>query len=486
MNQCRGNIIKTMSNNSKLDKNPHGKLSIFFCGGVDSVTGANFILQGPDSNGVMRKIGFDCGMEQGTPESHDFNRSEFPYDPKSLEVLFITHAHMDHIGRIPKLVRDGFNGVIYSTPETYELAIYMLADALKITTHDSAKKNEPPLFEEADVKKSFSLWKQIKYHTEHEIFPGFTAYGRDAGHVLGSTMWEINYTANADRAMHRRIVFTGDLGNSPSPLLRDTEDIINADYIVMESVYGDRNHESREERVDRLREVILDVERRKGTLLIPAFSLEKTQELLYILNGFFEKGNVPTLPVYVDSPLAVNLTTVYQKMARDFNSEAAQLANKDDIFSFPRMKIIQDANESRELKFAPNPKVIIAGSGMSTGGRIQHHETNHLPDPNTTILLLGYQAVGTLGREIQGGARQVMIYNEPVDVRAKVVTINGFSSHKDSEHLVEFVSKTAETLRNAFVVMGETKTALFLVQRLRDYLGVSATHPNLGDVVELE
>ncbi len=464
-------------------------LSISFCGGVGAVTGANFILQGPDSSNVDRKIAFDCGLEQGTQESHDFNHGAFPYDPSLLDILFITHAHMDHIGRIPKLVRDGFKGVIYSTPETYELAVYMLADALKLSLHEAIQKNEPPMYEEQDVKKSLSLWKTLEYHKNLEVFPGFSVFGKDAGHVLGSTMWEVTYTGPAvdkSKGASRKIVFTGDLGNTPSPLLRDTEEITDADYMVMESVYGDRNHESRDERVEKLKQVILDIEKTKGTLLIPAFSLEKTQELLYIFNDFFEKQHTPTVPVYLDSPLAVNLTHVYEKMTKDFNSEAAARALKDDIFSFPKMKIIQDAQESRELQFAPAPKVIMAGSGMSTGGRIQHHEVNHLGDPNTTLLLLGFQALGTLGRQLQEGMKEVIILGQKIQVKAKIVTINGFSSHKDSDHLVEFVSHSEKTLKKVFVAMGETKTSMFLAQRLHDYLGVNSSVPNLGDVVNLE
>ena len=469
--------------------NSSSKLSISFFGGVGSVTGANFLLSGPDQNNVVRKIGFDCGIEQGTAESHDFNRSAFPYDPKSMDILFITHAHMDHIGRIPKLVREGFNGIIYSTPETYELAVYMLADALKLTLGEAEKKKEVPMYEEVDVKKAFSLWKKLPYHENLEVFPGFSVFGKDAGHVLGSTMWVVTYSGpgiDKSKGESRKVVFTGDLGNTPSPLLKDTEYITDADYMVMESVYGDKNHEGREERIEKLKEVILDVERTKGILLIPAFSLEKTQELLYIFNDFFENKHVPGVPTYLDSPLAINLTHVYEKMSKDFNSEAATRALKDDIFSFPKMRIVNDSQESRELQFAPTPKVIIAGSGMSSGGRIQHHELNHLNNPNTTLLLLGFQALGTLGRQLQEGMKEVEILGQRVEVKAKIVTINGFSSHKDSDHLVEFVSHSVPQMKKVFVAMGETKSSMFLAQRLRDYVGVNALVPKPNENIELE
>ncbi len=463
-------------------------LTLKFCGGVGSVTGANFLLEGPKT-----KILVDCGIEQGTAEADASNHAAFVYDPKQIDILLVTHAHMDHIGRIPKLVRDGFRGIIYSTPPTQALAVPMLEDALKLTTMDAEAKKIKPLFEEADVKTALSLWRSIPYHVSTEIADGFNVVLKDAGHVLGSTMYEVTYTAPSgviDKKglpYKRTVVFTGDLGNSPTPLLRDTENITDTDYLIMESVYGDRNHEDREHRLEKLQKAISDNTARGGTLLVPCFALEKTQELLFEIHKLFEEKKLDRVPVYLDSPLANRLTDIYEKFNTNFNDVAeGEIHNHQDLFDFPGLQIVADAAASKAIKYAPSPKIIMAGSGMSTGGRIQHHELNSLPDPKTTLLLIGYQAVGTLGRKIQDGLKEVEIYGQKVKVRASVEHIDGYSSHKDSDHLIEFVSHMEKSVRKVFVVMGETKSSLFLVQRLRDYLGVNAAHPTEGDVVVLE
>ena len=477
-------------------------LKVTFCGGVGSVTGANFLLEGrrQDSSespdGITRstfKLLVDCGMEQGTMRADSANHAPFIYKPAEIDLLLVTHAHMDHVGRIPKLVRDGFRGVIYSTPETQQIAVLMLQDALKLTTQEAMQKKIPPLFEEADLKKTFSLWKSIPYHVPTILSPGYEVYLKDAGHVLGSTMYELTYTAppgvldNKGLPYKRKVVFTGDLGNSPTPLLRDTEDIVDADYMLMESVYGDRNHEDRDIRLQKLHDAIEANTEKGGVLLIPVFSLEKSQEILFEIHKLFEEKKLHPTPIYLDSPLAIKITDLYKKLHTDFNDEAeADLKRTHDLFNFPGLHIVEDAEASKAIKYAPSPKIIMAGSGMSNGGRIQHHEQNYLGDPKTTLLLIGYQAAGTLGRKIQDGTKDIEIYNQTVHVHAAIEHIDGYSSHKDSDHLVDFVSKGADKFRKVFVVMGETKSSLFLVQRLRDYLGVNAVHPEEGDSVVLD
>lgn len=476
-------------------------LTLTFCGGVGSVTGANFLLQGPEKNTTNKNntdekssnkkvsILVDCGLEQGTHEAEDFNKKAFPYNPAEMQFLLITHAHMDHIGKVPKLVKDGFKGIIYSTPETKALAVLMLADAAKLTAHEAERFKKPPLYEEKDVAQAFSLWQTIPYHQHKEITPGYSVYLKDAGHVLGSTMYEITYTAEeASGEKPLKIVFTGDLGNSPTPLLRDTDPITDANYIVMESVYGDKNHEERELRLAKLKNAIVENTNRKGIMIMPIFSLEKTQELLFEIHKLFDEHALPRVPIYIDSPLAERLTEVYEKMTENFNEAAkAELHKGHHIFSFPSIHIVASAEESKAILHTPSPKIIMAGSGMSNGGRIQHHEAHYLTDAKNTIVFIGYQAVGTLGRTIQEGAKEVTIMGQNVPVRARIEQIDGYSSHKDSDHLVQFVEKAteAETLKKVFVVMGETKPSLFLAQRLRDYLGVNAVHPEEGDVVSL-
>ncbi len=451
------------------------KLKLTFCGGVGSVTGANFLLESPDM-----KILIDCGLEQGTRYSAPKNATPFIYDPKSIDLLLVTHAHIDHTGRIPKLVKEGFKGKIYSTPETKALALVMLEDSMKLMEREAEHEKKEPLFNADDVHKTFNLWKTIPYHKKTDLGEGFEVFIKDAGHVLGSSMYEITYNG-------KKIVFTGDLGNSPTLLLRDTEDITDADYLVMESVYGDRDHESHEERTNKLEDIIEDTVKRKGVLIIPVFSLEKTQVILYELNRLVEEGRIPTVPIFLDSPLAIKITEIYKEMTKNFNPEAlAAIKKGDDVFSFSNFHMTTTSDESKKILTVPQPKIIMAGSGMSNGGRILHHEINYLADPNNTLLLISYQAVGTIGRQLQEGAKKVTIFGTEVEVNARVERIDGYSSHKDSSHLLEFAEHTAETVKKVFVVMGEPKSALFLVQRMRDYFGINAFHPEEGDSVPLD
>ncbi len=453
--------------------------SLTFCGGVGSVTGANFLLEVGN-----KKILIDCGMVQGSRFADEDNRKSFPYAPQSIDYLLVTHAHIDHIGRIPRLCAEGFRGTIYSTPETHALARIMLEDALKLIEEECRERGTLPLYEHKDVVAALSLWKDISYHQTFELFPEVSLYLKDAGHILGSAMYEVHFSTSSGK--RRKIVFTGDLGNSPTPILKDTEAITDADYLVMESVYGDRNHENRESRLESLGQIVKDAVARKGTLIIPTFSLEKTQVLLYEFHQLEKKHAIPSIPVFLDSPLAIEVTKIYQAMRQNFNSAAFAEDEKSDIFRFPNLKFTPHSEESKAILRVPAPKVVLAGSGMSHGGRILHHEVNYLPGSQNTILFVGYQAAGSLGRQIQDGAKEVHINGQKVPVRARVETISGYSSHKDSEHLVEFVESTAKTVKQVFVVMGEPKAALFLVQRLRDYLGVNAMHPELGQKVELK
>jgi metallo-beta-lactamase family protein len=285
----------------------------------------------------------------------------------------------------------------------------------------------------------------------------------------------------------KKLVFTGDLGNTPTPLLRDTEPLDNATYLVMESVYGDRNHEDVDERRRRLAEAINTSVEKGGVLLIPAFSLEKTQVLLHELNDLLREKKIHKTPIYLDSPLAIKVTDIYKKMTENFNDNAKkQIADGDDIFSFPELHIVEDAEASLDLDHLPNPKIIIAGSGMSNGGRVVRHEKKYLPGANNSILFIGYQSVGTLGRRISEGAKSVQIGNEDIKINANIVTVSGYSSHKDSDHLVEFVDTSSTTLKKVFVVMGEPKSSMFLVQKIKDNTGVEAYHPAQDEGVVLD
>jgi metallo-beta-lactamase family protein len=388
-------------------------------------------------------------------------------------------------------VKDGFKGVIYSTLETRELAKLILADALGLLTKEAAREGLEPLYNQEDVNLVFPMWQTIPYHVETPVgdgSSGLSVYLRDAGHILGSTMYRFTYkdpAAPAD-ASAKNIVFTGDLGNSPTPLLRDTEPVTGTQYLVMESVYGDRNHEPKDERRKKLEDIINETAKRGGTVLIPSFSLERTQVILYELEKLVEGKLIPSMPVFVDSPLAIAVTDIYRKSENLFNDAIqAEIRAGETLFNFPKLEFTVTADMSRGIDHAKSPKIILAGSGMSTGGRMLHHEVMYLSDPKNTIIFVGYQGVGTLGRTIADGAKHLTIAGVPINIQAQIETILGYSAHKDSDHLVEFVATAQETLKRVFVVMGEPKASTFLAQRLRDELGVKALYPEKEQVYDL-
>jgi len=453
-----------------------GTFKITFYGGVGTVTGANFLIEGAGKRFLV-----DCGLMQGCFKvCDDANRAPFPYEPSSIDAVFITHSHIDHVGRLPKLVKDGFRGVIYSTPPAREIAELMLVDSLGVMGKEAARDGLPTIYEENDVSESMKLWKTSLYKESIDMGGGIKVRLLDSGHVLGSSMVEVLYNG-------KKIILTGDLGNSPSPLLNDPETIADADYLVIESVYGDRNHESHSERKRRLEEIFEREIRLKGVLMIPAFSLERSQEILFEVNDFLENKKIPHVPIYFDSPLAIKVTKVYSKYKDYFNPDVRDLIKEgDDIFSFPGLKVTMTTEESRAISNEPDPKVIIAGSGMSNGGRIIHHEKRYLPDSKNTLLLIGYQSAGTPGRLLQEGVKSIKILGEDVPVNAEIITISGYSAHKDSDALLDFISHTNDTVKKVFVVMGETRSSLFLAQRLRDNLGVQAVVPSVGDSFELD
>ncbi len=466
------------------------KSKLVFWSGVGTVTGSNFMLEVPGASPRGTESGrvlVDCGLFQGGRESYERNKQPFPYDPKSIDVLVVTHAHIDHIGRIPKLVHDGFAGKIYSTIQTREIAALMFDDAIKVMGDEARKRQDnAPMYVQADVDRALSLWTGKEYHAPFEILPGLSVRLLDGGHILGSSMIEFTRKSGASGAA-RKIIFTGDSGNTPAALVRDTDPLTGAHYVVLDSTYGDRTHEPWAEGVKKLKMLVKETADKNGVLLIPAFSLERTHIILYELNNMIESGEVPAIPVYLDTPLANRLMPVYARAHHLLNEHVQKhLAAGDDIFDFPKLEVIRNTAESAAISHTKNPKIIIAGSGMSSGGRIPKHEIDFLPDPQTALLLTGYQSVGTLGRALEEGQKEVKIAGQPVRVRARIESIKNFSAHRDMDGLLSLVETAGEQLEKVFVVIGEPKVTTFLTQRIRDYLNINAVAPDAGKEYEID
>jgi metallo-beta-lactamase family protein len=452
---------------------------VTFAGGAQMPTGSNFLLEFGG-----KKMLIDCGMVQGEKYTIPINYEPFAYDPSSIDMLLVTHGHLDHVGRIPKLVKDGFKGKIASTAPTREIGELIMLDSLGVFGKEAQSQGIERLYEEQDVLQAVHLWETTLEYEKPFIFKtddgDATITLHDAGHILGSAIIEIQFKG-------KRIAFTGDLGNTPSPLMRDTTPLKDIDYLIMESVYGDRNHKDKDKRVEILKEAVTSTIQKGGTVIIPAFSIERTQELLQAFNELVEGGQIPETPVYLDSPLGINVTKVYKKYESWFNENTEKVIKSgDDIFAFKGLVQTSSPAESKGINDDHRPKVIMAGSGMSNGGRIIHHEARYLPDSKSTIVIVGYQAVNTLGRRIVDGEKRIMIHNQPVDVRARVVNIHGFSAHKDSDHLYEFIASTKDTLKKVCVVLGEPKSAYYLAQKIHEGYGIDVTVPEKGNVIEFE
>lgn len=446
-----------------------------FYGGVGSVTGANFWLNTGEATFLL-----DCGLIQGDRFQSAANQDPFVYDPAAVDVLLVTHAHADHIGRIPKLVNEGFAGKIYSTPPTKSLANVMLRDAYRVMVYEEERYGTERLYEEKDIDAALALWSDAPYDQAIDLPDGVQATFSDAGHILGSAMVHLERDG-------KKIVFTGDIGNVPQPLLNPPIIPQDYDYMVMESVYGDRQHEEVAERTSLLKHYIEDTQKKHGTLIIPAFSLERTQGMLLEINNLVENEEIEPIPVFLDSPLAISVTQMYREYQDYLKDDVqAQIKAGDDIFAFAGLKFTPTVKDSLEIAKVSGAKIIIAGSGMSHGGRILGHEKKYLEQKNTTLLLVGYQAVGSLGRKLHDGAKKVTIDGEDVNVKAQIARIRGYSGHADRDQLINLVAEGGDKAKQIFVTMGEERSSLFLVQRLRDYLGLKAVAPSLDEEVEID
>lgn len=446
-------------------------MKLTFYGGVEEVTGANYLLE---SGGV--KILVDCGLRQSGHFSDDPNWNPFPYDPKEITAVFPTHAHIDHTGLLPKLVKEGFRGKVYSTPPTRDFAEVLLTDSEHVLIEEAQKFHREVLYGVREIEDLMHHWEGIPYHQPVTVGPmKVTLY--NSAHILGSGIVVVETEG-------KKIVFSGDLGNSPAPIIGETEKIDEADYCLVESTYGDRLH--RPPTQGTIEDIIEYIGKAGGTLMIPSFAMERTQKLLFEINELVENGRVPKMPIFLDSPLAIKITEVYKRYPDYFDKQTAALLRADNaLFDFPGLKATFTVDESKSINEAKPPKIIIAGSGMSQGGRILHHEKRYLPDPHSAILFVGYQTPNSLGGRIQRGEKLVKIHGEEVPVRCRIFTIEGYSAHADQRQLLEWLAPMRLSLKEVFVVQGEEQSSQVLAQKIINELAVKAEIPVAGKTYEL-
>jgi len=440
-------------------------------GGAGSVTGSSFLIESPQGKRAL----VDCGLFQGGRQMESRNREDWGFDPKDLNTLFLTHAHMDHSGRIPKLVKDGFNGKVITSPPTAELSRIMLQDSAHIQEMDAEWQNRRnkrqgkgevmPLYTTEDAEASLKLLSPTERDRIIDVEPGIKARLRNAGHILGSSILELWLGENGNTT---KVVFSGDLGKHDQLILREPHEIFDADYLFVESTYGNRMHRSFGASKEELLEAIRYSVSKDEKIIIPAFAVERTQELLYILGEFDREGLLPDIPVYLDSPLAIKATEIFRKNKKYYDEEARAIVDEGyDPFDLPNLKFTESTQESIAINERPGSAIVIAGSGMCTAGRIKHHLKHNLWREGASLVIVGFQAKGTTGRKIVDGAKHVKVFRENVYVKAKVFTIGGFSAHADQKEILEWVGHFESNPR-VFVIHGEATASETLAKKIED------------------
>ena len=457
-------------------------------GATEEVTGSCHILE---IDGI--KIMIDCGMFQGDLEEQ--NQGSFSFKASEVDYLLVTHAHLDHVGRIPKLVKEGFSGKIYATDATKDLAYIILLDSAKIMNEDFAtkykkaarkaieKKLLPPLYGPLDVQATFNMpWVNPEYDEYFDICEGVSAVYRNAGHILGSAFIEISYME--DGKSHT-IVFSGDIGNSNDLVLPNLQKCKKADVLYVETTYGDRNHRSLEETLIEFKEIVIKTLKANGNVLIPTFAVERTQELLYILRDMYENKELSKCKVFLDSPMATKATEVYSNYSEQLSDGCQEnIKENGNVFSFDTLVYTETPEASKAINEIVGGSIIIAGSGMCNGGRITRHFKHRIWNPNNAVIFVGYQAVGTLGREIVDGAEWINIYNEDIIVKASIHTINGFSAHADQDGILKWISKI-KNLKKVFLIHGEKESQMNFKEVLENKLDIDAHIVDYKEKIEL-
>ena len=473
-------------------------MKITFLGAAKKVTGSNFLVEGAGRTFIV-----DCGMYQGRAKDEEMNFEQFAYNPREIDFMLLTHAHIDHSGRIPKLYNDGFRGDIYATKATCDLCKIMLPDSGHIQEMEVEWRNRKriregkselkPLYTAEDAIKSTELLVPVKYSEIIDVSENIAVRFNDAGHMLGSAMIEVWITENGKT---EKAVFSGDIGNNDIPLLSSPTMIESADYLIMESTYGNRLHMRNENKANIFLDVVSNTLIHGGNVIIPSFAVGRTQEILYELNKikegtddaeFINKYNVlMKTPVYVDSPLAISATEIFKKNDELFDYDVRQeIERGDNPLEFDGLKFTRTAEESKSLNESGEPCIIISASGMCDVGRIKHHLKHNLWNPKSTILFVGYQAPGTLGRAIVDGAKKVKIFGEEIVVNARIEYIEGYSGHADQEWLLNFVYSFFKKPKQIILIHGEEDSQNVLKQKIEETTGIKVTIPNLGEKYEL-
>ena len=435
-------------------------------GAVREVTGSCYLLQTEKT-----KILVDCGLFQGGRFAQAKNFNDFGFNPHDIDAVVLTHAHIDHSGRIPQLIKRGFMGPVYCTEPTKDFCRLLWYDAEQIMEEDRKRHNAPKLYSREDVKVSVRRLKQVDDKTAF-CFKDLQINFHNAGHILGSAFVEITEEGG------KTVTFSGDLGNIDTPILKQKNILNKTDALFIESTYGDRIHEKDSKRWQILKKAITDTINREGVLLIPAFAIERTQELLYELNNLVEKNRIANVDIFMDSPLAADVTDVFRKYPEYYSIKAyKQLTGGDKLFNFPGLKVTRTRNQSIKINNSSWPKVVIAGAGMMNGGRIQHHLIRYLGDPKCTVLIIGFQAHGTLGRRLYSGQKRVKVLDEYVNVKADIVSIGGFSAHADQKMLVDWIHTAKKRPGHVYCTHGEEHAAAALATRIKEKLHVPADVP---------
>jgi metallo-beta-lactamase family protein len=463
-------------------------IKVEFPGGAREVTGSNFLItikskedgHNPHAkNKGELKLLVDCGMPQGDAD-HGDTWQPFPYDPKTIDCLLVTHAHLDHIGKIGFLVNQGFSGKIISTKATREIARPAMEDAYHLLFMQSERKGiEESPYSMEDVEVAFTMWKAVEYREEYNLSEGVSAKWTNASHVLGSAMIQI-------AAHGEKVLFTGDMGNN-SLLLEEADIPTDSDHVFMECVYGNRAHVNMDTRSENLEKIILENIKHKATLVIPAFSIERTQEILSEINTLVESKEIPVIPVYLDSPLGIEITHIFHHYKSLLRQDIQDKISKgDDVFNFPGLHMSHTRDESMSINDIPGPKIVIAGSGMVAGGRVVHHVKRYLENFNNTILMVGYQAHGTLGSKLLNpNIQSVYIGQANLKINARVMNLSGYSAHRDVNALCDFVEKVKGNAKSLNLILGDIESLEGFKKTVKDKYGIDAFIPSKGDVLEL-